>query len=520
MFKQKIILLIIATIFSIINTNNSFAEIKISQISNTITIWQNKDITRWNAFNFFAQYYNNKIPKSYKYIKLWFSDIKKWSLLEKSLQKLIYLNLIENPDRKLYENWKISAWGFFRLSEKILGIKINDAESKINLLKRNANISDVRTIKNFISTDEINIETPVSNANIKTKQAIFNDVYNTLLTKHYDKKVLDKLEMLNDAIEWLTKWTNDKHTIYFPPVKSKAFSDSLAWEYEWIGSYVDMLKPGVLEIKSPIPGSPSEKAWLKWWDIVTKVDWKVITKDNSLQEVVSWIKWPSWSEVVLTINRNWKILTIHVTRWKITISNIESKNLNSRIYYIHIKSFWRNVANQFKDSLIQLKKERNINKIVIDLRNDWGWYLSEVTQILSYFVPKWEKTAVVKYHNSEENYISKWYDLIDFNKYKIVILQNSWTASASEILIWGIKDYYKNVTIIGEQSYWKWSVQVMKSYSDWSLLKYTIAKWFTWWTETWIDWIWITPTIPLEFNLENFKKYWKDNQLEKAKSVR
>jgi carboxyl-terminal processing protease len=281
-----------------------------------------------------------------------------------------------------------------------------------------------------------------------------------------------------------------------------------------------MVEPGVLKITSPIPGSPSEKAWLKWGDIVLKVDWKEISRDNSLLEVVKWIKWPAWTDVILTIKRNWEIKDITVTRDKIIITDIESKKLNSRTYYIHIKSFWENVSREFKKSLEELKNSRNINKVIIDLRNDWGWYLDQVTEILSYFVPKWEKTAVVKYYNSSKDYISKWYEDINFSKYKIVILQNSWTASASEILIWTLKDYYKNLTIIGEQSYWKGSVQVMKWYSDGSMLKYTIAKWFTWWTETGIDWIWITPDYELEFDFEKFKKYWTDNQLNKAKTIR
>lgn len=140
--------------------------------------------------------------------------------------------------------------------------------------------------------------------------------------------------------------------------------------------------------------------------------------------------------------------------------------------------------------------------------------------MLSYFIEKDKPTAIVKYIDKTKTFSSKGYDLIDFSKYKIVILQNSGTASASEILIWTLKDYYPNIEIIWEQSYWKGSVQVMKPYIDWSLLKYTIAKWFTWLTETWIDWIWIKPTIELEFDLEAFKKNWFDNQLNKAKLIR
>ena len=111
---------------------------------------------------------------------------------------------------------------------------------------------------------------------------------------------------------------------------------------------------------------------------------------------------------------------------------------------------------------------------------------------------------------------SKWYSLIDFSKYKLFLLQNSWTASASEIMIWTINDYYKNAKTIWTKTYWKWSVQVIKPYIDWSSLKYTVAKWFTWKTETWIDWIWIEPKLELDFDIKAYQKNWFDNQLDKA----
>lgn len=473
-------------------------------------------ITRWDIFNFLADYYKGQVPESYKYIKVNFKDVVKWSILEESLKRLIYLNLIENPSRILEKDKELNAWWFFRLSEKILWIKINDAETKTELLNRNTNATDIKIVSNFIWTKTITVDTKSTNKEIKQKLAILNDVYKTIISWHYDKDVLDEWEIIDSAIEWIAKGTEDKHTVYFPPLDSESFQDSLSWDYEWIWSYVDMEKPGAVRIVSPIPGSPSEKAWLKWWDLIIKVDWKEITEKNSLKEVISWIKWPANSKVILTVNRDWRIFDVEVTRERIIITDIESELLNSTTYYLQIKSFWEHVSADFKKSLQELSGYNNVNKIIIDLRNDGWWYLEEVAEILSYFVAEWEKTAVVKYHDSEKNYVSKWYDLIDFSKYKIVILQNSWTASASEILIWTLRDYYPDIKIIWENSYWKWSVQVMKQYNDWSLLKYTIAKWFTGLTETWIDWIWIKPTIELEFDLENYNKNGFDNQLDKA----
>ena len=95
-------------------------------------------------------------------------------------------------------------------------------------------------------------------------------------------------------------------------------------------------------------------------------------------------------------------------------------------------------------------------------------------------------------------------------------MQNSGTASASEIMIWTLKDYFPKIVSIGENTYWKWSVQTMKQYDDGSSFKYTIAKWFTWKTETWIDWVWFKADIELEYDLEAYKLDWVDNQLQRA----
>lgn len=484
----------------------------------------NEKITVWDIFNSYASYYEWKIPNSYKYITVNFLDVEKWSVLESSLQKLIYSNVIPNPKLKLNKDLELSAWNFYRLTEKIFSIEIIGSESENQLLDRTTSRNDIDKVLNILVENEkklnsswtssINLNT--NDEAIKQKIEIFNDVYDTIINWHYDKESFSGTAIIDSAISWLAEWTKDKHTVYFPPIESKSFQDGLSWNYEWIGSYVDMETPWKLRIISPVPGSPSEKAWLKWWDIVTKVDWKEITKDNSLSEVVSWIKWPAWTTVTLTIDREWTIIEIKVIRANIIIKDIEYKVINGNVFYIQIKSFWESVSSNFRDSLLALNDNKSITKVIIDVRNNWGGYLNEVAEMLSYFVKEWKNTAVVKYHNSENRFTSRWYDLVDFSKYKLVILQNSWTASASEILIGTVKDYFPNVTLIWEKTYGKWSVQVIKNYNDWSLLKYTIAKWFTWLTETWIDWIGIKPTIELWLDLENYNKNWVDNQLEKA----
>ena len=524
MKNLKVIFLSLIFIFWILNLNITSASIKLQIISKEESKKLQKELSREDIFNYLGDLYESKLPKSYKYINVKIRWVKKESKLYWNLQKLIYLDLISNKNLLLRKDKNLPSYYFFKTAEKALWFEIVKDYQIKKLRERNTVFWDIEKLEKIISR-HIESENKkfkniwAENEKIKIKKAIFLDVYDVIKNKHFDHKNITETEMLNSAIEWLAKWSWDKFTVYFPPQKNKSFNESLNWEYEWIWAYVDMETPWELKIISPIIGSPADKAGLKWWDIIIKA-WKHdVTKENSISEVISWIKWPAWTKVELTVKRWTKTFKVQVERKKIIIKEVESKMIDSKTFYIQLKFFWKTVSEDFRKNIEKIPENKRIKKIIFDLRSNPGWYLDQVTEILSYFVPKWEKTAVIKYIDSQMSYKSSGYDLVDFSKYKIVILQNSWTASASEIMIWTIKDYFPNAEIIGVKSYWKGSVQTIKWYEDGSSLKYTIAKWYTWKTETWINWIGIEPTIELKIDEEKFKK-WIDNQLEKAKSLR
>lgn len=512
---KKIISLLTILILSI-NINSAFAiDIKVeSENAKEIKNEVKKEITRWETFEFFADFYNST-PKSYKYIDLKYKWIEKWSSLEDALKKLVYHDKLDNKNAKIYQDKIINAYVFYYLARDILEIDMD--LKKENLSKKNANEEDILFIKNtyrYLEEEEkAYIEMKEYNA-LWNKKRIFDDVYQTILNEHYKKNDIDKNDLIYSAIEWLTSWVNDKHTVYFPPIENKSFSENLEWEYEWIGAYVEMSKPWEVKITTPIPWWPAEKAWIKWGDIVTKVDWVQVNEDNSLEEVTSWIKWKKWTSVKLTILRGGESIEIEVNRDKIVIKNLEYEKLDSDVFYIKIKSFWSEISKDFEESLLEIKKDDNIKKIIIDLRNNGWWYLDQVVKMLWYLIDDWETAAVVKYDKFRQNYYAKWENIIDLNNYELVILQNSWTASASEIMIWTLQDYF-DLTTIWEKTYGKGSVQTIKEYSDWSSLKYTIANWYTWLSETWIEWKWIEADTILELDIEKYN-IWEDNQLEEA----
>ncbi len=510
--KYIVIFTIFASLFSI--SNVSAIDIKIGL--NSVKTTKVADITRKDFFVFLANYFNKDIPKSYKYINLSFKDITNDSELKDALQVLVYVDVIKNKDIKIYWDRTIGAYLIYKFIEDNLEIYATpEKETVDSLKKRNANTKDLEIIKSTIDNIKLDINVGKDLDKLSDKKKIFSDIYETLLKSHYDKDNLSEDKLINWAIEWLTKATEDKFTTYFPPTENKNFEEDLNWKYEWIWAYVDMEIPWEFKIISPISWTPSEKAWLKWWDIVLSVDSKKVTIENTLKEVVSWVKWPAWTKVKLEIKRWTEIFFVEIERAKIEINEVEYKSLNSTTYYIQIKSFWDSVAAEFSDAIDDLASKNNIKNVVIDLRNNPWWYLDQVVEMLWFFVEKDEAVAVVKYKDYKTAYKSKWNSVIDFNKYHIYILQNWGTASASEIMIWTIKDYFPLAKLVWENTYWKGSVQTIKPYSDWSSLKYTVAKWFTGKTEIWINWVWIKPDIEIKIDTEKVKE-WYDNQLIKV----
>lgn len=499
-FLKLFILLLILSLSS----NTSFA-------SNKVSLGE--------AFIFFAESYKDSTPASFNYIKLEYKGIPKNSKLEDALQTLVYHNKIQNVAVSLATEKDITVYNFERLALKIANIKVwgdtSQAEKKQLIVTK----SDLENVQKILERRKnrptITVNTESSSALWK-KWKILEDVYKTLSKWHYERENLDKDKLIESAIIGLTEGTKDKYTNYFPPTESKDFRASLDGEFEWIGAYVEMHSPWSLTIVSPIAGSPAEAAGLKGGDVVTQVDEKVIEDKHSIKEVISWIKWPAWTSVTLTIKRGEEVLKIDVKRAKIVLKDVEYKTLRDNTAYIQIKNFGEKVDSEFKTALEEVKKNSSTKKIIFDLRNNPGGYLGKVSHILWYFLPKWEATAIVSSWKKDVKYFSQGEEILDLNKYKVVILQNGGSASAAEIFIGTLRDYFPNIKSIGGKTFGKGSVQTLKQYYDGSTLKYTTAKWYTGKSRTGIDGRWITPDLELKFDDKRWKDLNNDNQLERA----
>jgi len=366
---------------------------------------------------------------------------------------------------------------------------------------------------------------------------IFWEVYSTIKKEYYDLEWLKKQDLIDWASKWLVNALWDKHSELMTKKENKEFHEMLAWDFEWIWAFVDKLGFWV-KIERIINGSPAQKYWVMKDDVIIEAN-GVKLAELSLYNAVAKIKWPAGTKVDLKILRIGEKAPINilVIRWKVKIPSVEEKIFeeeNKKIWYIALSMFWNTTADEFKKVLKNLEKKK-IDWLIIDLRNNWWGLLFSAVEILSEFVQKWEILVTTKYKNKWSNqvYPSLWFNK-RFDK-KIVILINGSSASASEITAGALKDYKKAI-IVWEKSYWKWSVQSQFDFKNWSMLKLTIAKWFTPLDKN-IDWEWIKPDIKVEikkqdYNLEECIKVWKcdkklkqkdfkiyDRQLEEAKNI-
>jgi len=429
--------------------------------------------------------------------------------------------------------WKTIIYFLVLLTFFSLWVFFSDSLEKIyvkNYLIYTYNKNGDDILKSYEEIKKENLNSFISSININNKDYLnnnqnnkdyfldlnlykFKEIYSIVKNNYYDSDTISNIKIEEWIIRGFIESLWDKHSEYMSSSETKEFNATLNWDFEWIWARVDKT-PIWVKIETLIKGSPALKSWLLKDDIIIEADWFNLA-DLSLYDAVSKIKWKAWTKVLLKILRVWEdwILEIKLTREKIKIPSVEVKEFKwfEDIWYIALNQFWVFSSKEF---LIELNKFKDKKWIIIDLRDNGWWLLSSAVEILSSFVENGEVLVITKYKNienevykSSNNWIYNW---------KIVILINWNSASASEITAWALKDYSKAI-LIWEKTYWKWSVQNAINLFDGSSLKLTIAKWFTP-KDVNIDTAWIMPDITIQNTKKDYENKY-DRQLEEAKKL-
>jgi len=362
----------------------------------------------------------------------------------------------------------------------------------------------------YFFNQKVNIEAQQgTNFNLLFKT--WNQIENKFYKFSEEKSEELKQEMLYGAIKGMIQSLNDPYSDFLRPEESLQLQEDLSGSYEGIGAEIG-IQNDVLTIISPIKGTPAETAGIMAGDKVLEINGES-TEEMTLTQAVMKIRGKAGTEVNLKIARDEEILEIKVIRAKIDIPTLDFKMLDNNIAYIQLYNFYEDAPAEFKTASQEILNS-GTNKIILDLRNNPGGYLSVATDIGDLFI---ERGKVILKEDKGKSGVD---EILSsgpgaFSQFQVIILINEGSASASEILAGAIKENNPNTTtIIGKTSFGKGTVQEFIPLSDGSSLKLTIAGWLLPSGES-IDGKGISPDIEVEMTEEDIEKD-KDPQLDKA----
>ena len=350
-----------------------------------------------------------------------------------------------------------------------------------------------------------------SEVDIYKKIDLFGEVLEKINREYIDE--INQSESMDSAINGLLQ-SLDPYSSYMSPEILEEMQTETSGEFGGLGIEVGM-EAGVVKVISPIDDTPASKAGLKAGDYIVKIN-DTQVQGKSLSEAVDLMRGPVGSSIELTVRRRGekKALTFNITREIIEIQSVKSELLEENIGYIRLTSFNENSSDQIEKQIEELKKNKNLNSFILDLRNNPGGLLNQAIRISDFFL---ENGEIVSTKSRKKSDNRKWFakkgDITDGKT--LLVLINYGSASASEIVAGALKDH-KRAIVIGENSYGKGSVQSIIPLKNKGAIRLTVAKYYLPSGKS-ISEVGVRPDIEVNEDGDNFKiRTETDNQLNYA----
>ena len=285
-------------------------------------------------------------------------------------------------------------------------------------------------------------------------------------------------KLVEDAIKGMIEKL-DPHSSYMTAKEVQQANEPLQGNFEGIGVQFNMVEDTLLVIQ-PVTNGPSEKVGILAGDRIVKVNDTIIAGVKmSKEEIMRRLRGPKGTKVRLGIVRRGiaDTLQFKVTRDKIPVKSIDAAYMiRPQVGYIRIGSFSATTHDEFCERLKVLKKQ-GMKSLVLDLQENGGGYLHAAVQIANEFL---EDDALIVYTEGRQaqrtEYKAKGGGL--FTKGKVVVLVDSYTASAAEIVSGAIQDHDRGI-IVGRRTFGKGLVQRPIELPDGSMIRLTIAHYYT-----------------------------------------
>ena len=303
---------------------------------------------------------------------------------------------------------------------------------------------------------------------------LFGDVFQRVRSD-YVEQVSDQ-ELIEAAINGMLT-SLDPHSAYLPDDNFKKMQVQTKGKFGGLGIEVTM-ENGFVKVVSPIDDTPADKAGLQPEDLIISVD-RVSIVGLTLNEAVEKLRGPIGSNVKIAVQRAQdEPFEVDITRDEIKIRSVRSRLYDS-VGYVRITTFSEQTSPGLQKALddLQAESSEGLTGLVIDLRNNPGGLLSEAIRVSDAFL---EEGEIVSTRGRGESDIQHAYarpgDISD--GLPIVVLINSGSASASEIVAGALKDHRRAI-VMGTRSFGKGSVQTITPMPGHGAMRLTTARYFT-----------------------------------------
>jgi carboxyl-terminal processing protease len=298
-----------------------------------------------------------------------------------------------------------------------------------------------------------------------------------LIEKNY-VDTISKSELIEQSIPYILEQL-DPHSVYISAEDMQAASEPLEGKFEGIGVQFNLLNDTIFVVNT-VSGGPSEKIGVKAGDKILTINDSLFVGPKITNDVViKNLKGEKGTKVKIGVKRYGfkELLYFNITRDKIPLYSVDVAYMaDKNIGYLKISTFARTTHDEFKEAIKKLKKS-GMQKLIIDLRSNGGGYMDAAVNIADEFLPDNE---LIVYTEGKSRPRSDYRATSGgiFEKGEVVVIIDSWSASASEIVAGALQDNDRG-TILGRRSFGKGLVQEPSFFRDGSAVRLTIARYYT-----------------------------------------
>lgn len=304
--------------------------------------------------------------------------------------------------------------------------------------------------------------------------SIIRDVLNFINLNYVDATTADTETLLEGALDGMLEAIEDPYTSFINSEEMDGLNDLSTGEFGGVGLHIRKVDNGVMVV-APIDGSPAHVAGISAGDLIVGIDDEDAVELNSA-DVVSRLRGAPGTSVTISLLRSGGAqLEITVTRTLIEIPTVRHALISPEIGYVIVSHFTSKTPNRVREALIELNE--SAQSLILDLRGNPGGLLSSVVEVADLFL---DSGIIVTTHSRSEDqeYVASRQATIGDNDLPIIVLIDSSSASAAEILAGALKDHAR-AYLIGEQSFGKGSVQQIKHIEGDRAVKVTTARYYT-----------------------------------------